>query len=250
MSIFKFFNLKITIYFISMTSKIVTKTTAERLVKDIKEIMRSNLSKDRIYYKHDDSNMLLGHALIIGPDNTPYANGFFLFRLHFPCDYPYSPPKLEYLTNDGRTRFHPNFYKNQKVCVSLLNTWKGEQWTSCQTIRSILITLQSLMDDKPLLNEPGITEQHIDFNVYNQIVTYKTLEVAIGKVIAKELFVEEYNIFWSDIVDNFIKNYNNIIEKLPNTKDDIITCGIYRMQLKTSYKKLNDLFTKFYKEYK
>ena len=48
---------------------------------------------------------------------------------------------LNYLTNDGKTRFNPNLYRNGKVCISLLNTWKGEQWTSCQTIESILLSL-------------------------------------------------------------------------------------------------------------
>lgn len=54
---------------------------------------------------------------------------------------------------------HPNMYKNRKVCVSILNTWRGEQWSGCQTIKSVLLTLMSLLDSKPLLNEPGITEK-------------------------------------------------------------------------------------------
>ena len=34
--------------------------------------------------------------------------------------------KLTYLTNDGNTRFHPNLYRNGKVCLSVLNTWRGK----------------------------------------------------------------------------------------------------------------------------
>ena len=56
------------------------------------------------------------------------------------------------------TRFNPNFYRNGKVCLSILNTWEGEKWSSCQSIRSILITLQMTMNETPLLNEPGIHE--------------------------------------------------------------------------------------------
>ena len=84
--------------------------------------------------------MLVGYALIIGPKDTPYAYGNFLFKFLFPYDYPHTPPKVTYHTNDGYTRFNPNLYKSGKVCISLLNTWKGEQWTGCQTIKSILLT--------------------------------------------------------------------------------------------------------------
>ena len=81
-----------------------------------------------------------------------------MFEFNFPTNYPMSPPKLNYLTNDGSTRFHPNLYRNGKVCLSVLNTWRGEGWTSCQTIRSVLLILVTLFHNKPLLNEPGITE--------------------------------------------------------------------------------------------
>ena len=46
----------------------------------------------------------------------------------YPTEYPFKPPKVTYKTNDGFTRFNPNLYKNGKVCISLLNTWQGEQW--------------------------------------------------------------------------------------------------------------------------
>ena len=95
-----------------------------------------------------------------------------MFEFKFPANYPVSPPKLTYLTNDGSTRFHPNLYRNGKVCLSVLNTWRGEGWTSCQTIRSILLILVTLFHNKPLLNEPGIKESHHSFIPYNKIITY------------------------------------------------------------------------------
>ena len=97
--------------------------------------------------------MLLGHALIIGTENTVYEHGFYLFKFEFPINYPISPPKVLFYPNDRKTRYNPNLYRNGKVCLSLLNTWTGEQWTACQSIRSILLTLISILNDKPLLNE-------------------------------------------------------------------------------------------------
>ena len=171
-----------------MSDTEIGQDTVKRLVKDIKQVLKSDISKDGIYYKHDETNMLLGYALIIGPDDTPYEFGNFLFRFEFPKDYPYTPPKVSYLTNDGKTRFNPNLYRNGKVCISLLNTWRGEQWTSCQTIKSILLSLVSLLHNEPLLNEPGIKKTHRDFKEYNSIIQYKNYEVAIlgvGAIVKK-----------------------------------------------------------------
>ena len=124
-----------------MSTPIISQITVKRLIFDIKDITNNSLSKDGIYYKHDESNMLLGYALIIGPNNTPYEYGNFLFKFKFPHDYPYSPPTVIYCTNDGTTRFHPNLYKNGKLCLSILNTWHGPGWTPSNTIRSVLMTI-------------------------------------------------------------------------------------------------------------
>ena len=118
----------------------IPRDNAKRLLKDIKSIMKDPLHQEGIYYKHDETDMMKGYAMIVGPRDTIYENGFYFFDFIFPNDYPYSPPKLEWNKTEY-IRFHPNFYKNGKVCISLLNTWPGDPWTSCQSIRSILITL-------------------------------------------------------------------------------------------------------------
>jgi ubiquitin-protein ligase len=233
-----------------MSSPVISKTTVKRLINDIKELSENSLSKDGIYYKHDESNMLVGYALIIGPTNTPYAAGNFLFKFNFPQDYPYSPPIVTYHTNDGFTRFNPNLYKNTKVCISLLNTWKGEQWTSCQTIKSILLTLCSILNETPLLNEPGITKEHSDLDVYNQIIKYRTLDTAIGGVLNGTILAPEFSIFDDEIKENFIKNYKYILDDITDKKNIYLSCGIYNLSVKTNYKKLNDLFREFHEKFR
>ena len=60
-------------------------------------------------------------VLIIGPFDTPYEGGFFQFLLRFPPNYPFSPPRVKFLTTgDGTVRFNPNLYRNGKVCLSTL----------------------------------------------------------------------------------------------------------------------------------
>jgi ubiquitin-conjugating enzyme E2 Z len=232
-----------------MTTQTVSSSTVKRLITDIKNIHNNPLSKDGIYYKHDETNMLVGYALIIGPADTPYAYGNFLFKFDFPANYPHSPPVVSYHMNDGHTRFHPNLYRNSKVCISVLNTWKGEQWTSCQTISSILLVLCSILDNMPLLNEPGITKKHVDIDKYNKIIEYRTISSSIYKLISGVLPNDIYDFFKDDIKENFIKNYENIIEKIQDKENQHLVCSIYGLQVKTHYNKLRTDLIKIHKNY-
>ncbi len=57
-------------------------------------------------------------ALIIGPEDTPYQRGFYIFSVEVDLAfYPHRPPKVKMLsqTSDGRTRMNPNLYTNGKV---------------------------------------------------------------------------------------------------------------------------------------
>lgn len=225
----------------------IEKSTIKRLLSDIKQIKREPLEDSGIYYKHDEANMLKGYAMIIGPENTPYQFGFYFFEIDFPVNYPHSPPKFTFRTGDGITRFNPNFYRSGKCCVSILNTWKGEQWTSCQTLSSVLLTIQSLFNDKPLLNEPGIREDNADFYVYNNIITYKNMEVAIIDILYfknKDIF----NLFMDEINIIFEKNKSkigNILEKKSKACDVKVLCTtLYKMKILIDYPGLYNRFRK------
>jgi len=159
----------------------INKDTIQRLLRDIKQVIKNPLNEHGIYYTHDDADILKGYALIIGPSDTPYFGGYYFFEFVFPENYPFSPPKVKFYTYDGHTRFNPNLYINGYVCLSILNTWEGEKWSACQSIKSILHTLSITLNETPLLNEPGITIQHKDFKAYNQIIEYKNVEIAILK---------------------------------------------------------------------
>jgi len=233
----------------STNKKFVSKKTQKRLLKDVADVMKNPLVSQGIYYIHDEENIMKGYAFLIGPDDTPYENGVFLFNFDFPVNYPYAPPKLTYLTNDGHTRFNPNLYRNGKVCLSILNTWRGEQWTSCQSIRSVLLTLITVLNDTPLLNEPGISIKHKDFSKYNEFIKYKKYEISIINVLNKSLLNGKHISFYH-IIKNYYKNNKDII--LENIKKDWkkfqkngsipYSTSIYNMHCTPNYEKLlNDL---------
>jgi len=88
------------------------------------------------------------HVLVNGPYDTPYEGGFFYFLVWCPPDYPCVPPKVMLMTTGGGScRFNPNLYANGKVCLSILGTWSGPQWSPAQTIGSVILSIQSLMNE-------------------------------------------------------------------------------------------------------
>jgi ubiquitin-conjugating enzyme E2 Z len=219
----------------------LSKDTMRRIISDIKEIRTHPLTAHGIYYEHDDTDLLKGTALIIGPPDTPYADGFYFFLFKFPANYPHAPPTVKFCTGDGETRFNPNLYRSGKVCLSILNTWQGEPWSGCQTISSVLLAICTVFTDAPLLNEPGLTKDHRDFENYNKIIAYKNIQVAIFGMLVDETIKTEFPWF-VEIMQALFREKKEalrqrVIEK--NTKiTEIVTTDVYQMCVCTNYEKL------------
>jgi len=230
-------------------NQIISRDSVKRLVADVTEIIKNPLIEQGIYYEHDEENMLRGYAMIIGPKDTIYWGGYYFFEFKFPYDYPYHPPTVKYYTNDGLTRFNPNLYKCGKVCLSVLNTWRGEQWTGCQTISSILLVLCTVLNEQPLLNEPGVTKNHRDYDSYSKIIEFKNYSVAINNMLTKTALNNKFERFYNIMVDIFLINYEDIIAALAEKKTrkvETITTGIYKMSVLVNYKQLYTETKKIY----
>eukprot|EP01062_Namystynia_karyoxenos_P026276 TRINITY_DN20464_c0_g1_i1.p1 TRINITY_DN20464_c0_g1~~TRINITY_DN20464_c0_g1_i1.p1 ORF type:complete len:1032 (+),score=333.23 TRINITY_DN20464_c0_g1_i1:132-3227(+) len=135
-------------------------------------------------YPHGD-DLTHVEALIVGPDDTPYEGGFFHFDMRFPPEYPLYPPAVKLLTTDGgHVRFGPNLYADGKVCLSILGTWhEGPQWTAEHSMRSVLLSIQSLLCDNPYHNEPGFEGRERrpgEAARYAAMVRHETLRVAVA----------------------------------------------------------------------
>jgi ubiquitin-conjugating enzyme E2 Z len=227
-------------------SRTITRETISRLLKDVKQIIKNPLTDNGIYYAHDDQDMLKGYALIIGPSETPYFGGNYFFELNYPTDYPHSPPSVKYCTNGNEIRFNPNLYKCGKVCVSLLNTWRGDQWTSCQTIATVLLTLCTLLCKDPLFNEPGVTKGHRDIKPYNEIIEYSNIDIAICDIMNKKegVYLPFFENFYPFVKENFEKNYNDILgfceKKNIENKNQVVNfnTGFYTLNVNVDYEKL------------
>lgn len=240
-----------------MSSKnvVITQDTVKRLLKDVRHIMKNPLNDNGIYYVHDSDDMMKGYAMIVGPKDTPYFGGYYFFEVQYPGDYPHSPPKVFYKTNGDNVRFNPNLYTSGKVCVSLLNTWHGEQWTSCQSITTILLTLCTLLCKDPLLNEPGLTKTHRDFDNYTKIIEYKNVEIAVLKMMEQtpDYFPTKFTVFFSEMKDNFHQNKKDLLAFLQEQKAEhpekiLIATSVYNMKVYINYPQLLEAFTAYCKQ--
>ncbi len=230
----------------SVVSKTPLSKNLKRLLKDVKNIMKNPLTNHGIHYIHDTNDCTNGYALVIGPQDTIYRNGFYFFKFKFPTNYPYEPPIVTYLTNGENVRFNPNLYRNGKVCLSVLNTWKGEGWTSCQNISSVLLTIVShVFNNEPILNEPGVTKKHPSFKTYHQILRWANYKVAFHDVIKNGVLPTNnyFETFYIFIKEHVINNFKSIIDDLnhlENTvKTDTIKSCIYSMRSVINYSVLN-----------
>eukprot|EP00004_Rigifila_ramosa_P026263 TRINITY_DN80_c0_g1_i7.p1 TRINITY_DN80_c0_g1~~TRINITY_DN80_c0_g1_i7.p1 ORF type:complete len:170 (+),score=45.24 TRINITY_DN80_c0_g1_i7:31-510(+) len=62
------------------------------------------------------NDLFAWQATIMGPQDSPYAGGVFFLNIHFPADYPFKPPKLQFTTRI----YHPNINANGGICLDIL----------------------------------------------------------------------------------------------------------------------------------
>lgn len=190
----------------------------KRIASDMKVYMKSDLQNCGIYCHFCEENMYNVKVLIIGPKDTPYENGFHLFDVNYPKDYPINPPHVKFMSTDTRVRAHPNLYINGKVCLSFLGTWSGPSWTPALTLNTILLSIQSLLNDNPIQCEPGYeTEKGTRANTYKNVVNYYNILVSTLKVMTKLTFGFEN--FEEVIHRHFIKNYDSYLKQLDRHKN-------------------------------
>jgi ubiquitin-protein ligase len=59
-------------------------------------------------------------CLMIGPEGTPYSNGYFRLTIDFTEDPPTKPPEIKFLTQV----YHLNIYTDGHVCLKSNNEFK------------------------------------------------------------------------------------------------------------------------------
>jgi ubiquitin-conjugating enzyme E2 Z len=205
-----------------------------RLCSDLSCFINEDKKNDKpegIFAYPDPDDITNVKTLIFGPDDTPYEGGIFLFSLKFPKRYPFEPPTAKFETIDNHVRFNPNLYQEGKVCLSILGTWQGPPWQPSQTLSSVMISIQSLLSENPLLNEPGrdnvidTEEGKQKCQKYNLYLKYHKIRLAImvildGRYPEFDCFQQNFEKYFYDKHEKMLKELEEIAKNTPIVKVD------------------------------
>jgi len=226
-----------------------------RLCSDLKPYINEDCAKDRpdnIFAYADPSDIKQIKAVIFGPDDTPYEGAIFFFNFKFPENYPFAPPEAKFETIDNHVRFNPNLYEGGKVCLSILGTWSGPPWQPSQTLTSILLSIQSLLSEHPLNNEPGrenlksTDEKSVKYNLYLEYHTLRLgiIEVINGRYSDFDCFRQHFEKYFYQKHQKLLEKYKNLAEKHKQVQVD--SSVDYFVKTETlDFVKLYEKFNKF-----
>ena len=229
------------------------KRTVQRISNiDMKLFNHEELNSLGIYIQFDEYNILEAKAMIVGPQGSIYEGGFLFFSILFPTDYPFSPPDVAYISRNN-VRIHPNLYVGKhssghgKVCLSILGTWSGPKWTTIMNIKTVLLSIQSLLDENPFYHEPG--QKHAKNELienYNKVIEYETIETLLLKNMNDT--PQGYEYFQEAMEQEFKKHKDMFFKKIDTMKDypDIqVSIPFYRIMNKNlKYKELSRKYKK------
>jgi len=147
-------------------------------------------------YTPDDTLTYL-HATLTGPVGSPFETGYFLLIIHISNDYPFEPPKINFLT----PIHHPNIDSNGRICLdSLKNQLDGGSWSPDVTLPTLLQQIRTL------IGRPN-SKNGLDSQVTEQYVTnYQRWFWDATRMTMKEATIEKLNI----LEENYIRRCQTI----------------------------------------
>ena len=119
----------------------------KRLMRDFKRLQTDPPAG--ISGTPSESNIMAWHAVIFGPEGTPWEGGTFKLTIAFSEEYPNKAPVVKFVTK----MFHPNVYNDGSICLDILQN----QWSPIYDVGAILTSIQSLLCD-PNPNSPANSE--------------------------------------------------------------------------------------------
>ena len=97
---------------------------AKRLQRELQSAARERMNNPNqvveFWAAPKETDILIWHYVLVGPEATPYAGGYYHGVLIFPPEYPLKPPQVKMLTPSGR------FEVNTRLCLSMSDFHPGE----------------------------------------------------------------------------------------------------------------------------
>ena len=226
----------------------------KRILFEIKDICNQYdfLKNYGIQITHNTNDIYQPISVILGNENTPYQYGFFIIHSKYREQYPFVPIYCKFHSMCDK-RIHPNLYTNGKICLSILGTFTGPEWTPCYNLKNVIISIKSLFVDNPMKCEPGINSVD-DIKVsYNEIVEYNVIQNYLIKQYQLLVENELYNTFKKLIDEFIINNINKVTKHLLNKcnkfNNTIYRSSIYNKNVEINYNKLLEEWKEFIQKY-
>ncbi|KAJ3020478.1 hypothetical protein HKX48_000751 [Thoreauomyces humboldtii] len=109
-----------------------------RIEREIRQVHADKSAQLSVRIVDDNIHHLL--ATIQGPSGSPYESGTFTVDIVLSDQYPFKPPAMKFVTSI----YHPNVSSQTgAICLSILK----DEWSPVLTIKTVLISLQSLLCD-------------------------------------------------------------------------------------------------------
>ncbi|XP_047314783.1 ubiquitin-conjugating enzyme E2 D1-like [Impatiens glandulifera] len=134
------------------TSESFARERLEMEMKDINDNPPTHIS----YGPVDSDDLFNWKGTITGALDSPYEGGIFYLSLHFPLDYPFNPPIVNFITKV----YHPCIdEKDGRIDMDILY----EKWSPALTVEKLMLSIASF------LSHPDVTNANANGNYIAQI---------------------------------------------------------------------------------
>jgi ubiquitin-conjugating enzyme E2 J1 len=113
-----------------------------RIARELKQLHEEEGEEGAFAVEPLEDNLREWHFALRGPDGTEFEGGVYHGRLSLPAEYPYKPPRIQFLTPNGR------FQTGVDICLSI-SSHHPEHWQPSWGIRTALTALASFMPASP-----------------------------------------------------------------------------------------------------
>ncbi|CAJ0840965.1 12884_t:CDS:2 [Entrophospora sp. SA101] len=141
------------------TSYNMRSPAVKRLLKEARELQQDTCSD---YTAQPlENNLFEWHFVIRGPDSTEFEGGRYHGRILLPSEYPFKPPNLMLMTQNGR------FELNKKICLSITG-YHPEYWLPAWGTNGAIGGIDYTESERKILAKRNLIETAVNNNEYKK----------------------------------------------------------------------------------